>query len=172
MVEREHFAVVLLSTESSVCHTYDTFSLEVQYTPRVFPLISLMRTCFGNGRAQNTPKKRRKPHVLRVCVCVCLNHLLTGKAGAQLDDAVSKLKTQGEAGETIAQVQKTVKDLSSQATKLSSEYDLPAKAKQALGVAGELADTAIDKGIELEKEYKVTDKVKDAVKKSIDSAQK
>lgn len=69
-------------------------------------------------------------------------------------------------------MEKTVKDLSSQATKLSSDYDLPAKAKQALGVAGELADTAIVKGIELEKEYKVTDKVKDAVKKSIDSTQK
>lgn len=63
-----------------------------------------------------------------------------------------------------------MKDLTSQATKLSSEYDLPAKAKQALGVAGELADTAIVKGIELEKEYKVTEKVKDAVKKSIDGA--
>lgn len=40
---------------------------------------------------------------------------------------------------------------------------------QALGVAGELADTAIEKGIELEKEYKVTDKVTEKIKKSIDS---
>lgn len=94
----------------------------------------------------------------------------TGKAGAQLDGAVAKLKTSGESGDTIDKVEKTVKDLTSQATKLSSEYDLPAKAKQALGVAGELADTAIVKGIELEKEYKVTEKVKDAVKKSIDGA--
>ncbi|CAM9883024.1 unnamed protein product [Ectocarpus fasciculatus] len=95
---------------------------------------------------------------------------VTGKAGAQLDKAVTELKTTGEAGDTIEKVEKTVKDLTSQATKLSSEYDLPAKAKQALGVAGELADTAIVKGIELEKEYKVTDKVKDSIKKSIDSA--
>ena len=83
---------------------------------------------------------------------------------------MSKLKTQGDSGDTIDKVEKTVKDLTSQASKLSSEYDLPAKAKQALGVAGELADTAIVKGIELEKEYKVTEKVKDAVKKSIDGA--
>lgn len=83
---------------------------------------------------------------------------------------MSKLKTSGDSGETIEKVEKTVKDLTSQATKLSSEYDLAAKAKQALGVAGELADTAIVKGIELEKEYKVTEKVKDAVKKSIDGA--
>ncbi|CAN0213300.1 unnamed protein product, partial [Ectocarpus sp. 8 AP-2014] len=95
---------------------------------------------------------------------------VTGKAGAQLDKAVTELKSTGEAGDTIDKVEKTVKDLTSQATKLSSEYDLPAKAKQALGVAGELADTAIVKGIELEKEYKVTDKVKDSIKKSIDSA--
>ncbi|CAN0556603.1 unnamed protein product, partial [Ectocarpus sp. 12 AP-2014] len=94
----------------------------------------------------------------------------TGKAGAQLDKAVTELKSNGEAGDTIEKVEKTVKDLTSQATKLSSEYDLPAKAKQALGVAGELADTAIVKGIELEKEYKVTDKVKDSIKKSINSA--
>lgn len=69
----------------------------------------------------------------------------TGKAGQQLDKAVSELKTSGEAGETIEKVEKTVKELTTQATKLSTDYDLPAKAKQALGVAGELADTAIVK---------------------------
>lgn len=42
-------------------------------------------------------------------------------------------------------MEKTVKGITSQASKISSEYDLPAKAKQALGVAGELADTAIVK---------------------------
>lgn len=73
------------------------------------------------------------------------NYVPTGKAGAQLDKAVTELKSTGEAGDTIEKVEKTVKDLTSQATKLSSEYDLPAKAKQALGVAGELADTAIVK---------------------------
>lgn len=58
---------------------------------------------------------------------------------------MSELKSSGEAGETIEKVEKTVKGITSQATKLSTEYDLPAKAKQALGVAGELADTAIVK---------------------------
>ncbi|CAN0176711.1 unnamed protein product, partial [Scytosiphon promiscuus] len=95
---------------------------------------------------------------------------VTGKAGQQLDKAVSELKTSGEAGDAIEKVEKTVKGLTTQATKLSSDYDLPAKAKQALGVAGELADTAIVKGIELEKEYKVTEKVTSSIKKSIDSA--
>lgn len=77
-----------------------------------------------------------------------VNKQPTGKAGAQLDKAVTELKSTGEAGDTIEKVEKTVKDLTSQATKLSSEYDLPAKAKQALGVAGELADTAIVKVLE------------------------
>lgn len=69
----------------------------------------------------------------------------TGKAGQQLNKAVSELKSSGDAGDTIEKVEKTVKDLTSQANKLSADYDLPAKAKQALGVAGELADTAIVK---------------------------
>jgi hypothetical protein len=42
-----------------------------------------------------------------------------------------------------------------QAAKLADEYDLVAKGKQALGVVGEIADTAIIKTVELEKEYKV-----------------
>lgn len=58
---------------------------------------------------------------------------------------MTELKSSGDGGETVEKVEKTVKGLTSQATKLSSEYDLPAKAKQALGVAGELADTAIVK---------------------------
>ncbi|CAN0349201.1 unnamed protein product [Ascophyllum nodosum] len=92
---------------------------------------------------------------------------VTGKAGASLDDAVAKLKERGEAGETIGKMEKTMKDITSQASKLSRDYGLPAKAKQVLGAAGELADTAIDKGIELEKEFKVTEKVKEAVQKSV-----
>lgn len=42
-----------------------------------------------------------------------------------------------------------------QAAQLAEEYDLLAKGKQALGVVGEVADTAIAKTVELEKEYKV-----------------
>lgn len=99
----------------------------------------------------------------------CLRYPWAGKAATSLDGAVSKLKESSDSGETIEKVEQTLKDITSQAGKLSTEYDIPAKAKQALGVAGELADTAIEKGIELEKEYKVTEKVTDAVKKSIDS---
>jgi hypothetical protein len=49
--------------------------------------------------------------------------------------------------------------LITQAKQLASEYDLAAKTKQALGVVGELADTAIVKTVELEKEYDVVAKV-------------
>lgn len=93
----------------------------------------------------------------------------TGKAGEKLGDAFSKLNKEGDS-DTLTTVSKTFKDVSSQASKLATDYDLGAKVKQALGVAGELADAAIGKGIELDKEYKVTDKVKDQVKKTIDSA--
>ena len=47
-----------------------------------------------------------------------------------------------------------------QAQQLANENDIAAKAKQALGVVGELADSAIIKTVELEKEYKVVDKVR------------
>lgn len=95
---------------------------------------------------------------------------VTGKAATSLDTAVDKLKDSSGSTEAIDKAKQTIKDISSQAGKLSTEYDIPAKAKQALGVAGELADTAIVKGVELEKEYKLTEKVTDSIKKSIDSA--
>lgn len=52
-------------------------------------------------------------------------------------------------------MEKTVKGVTTQVTKLSSDYDLPAKAKQALGVAGELADTAIVKVREMIRKSKI-----------------
>ncbi|CAM9680606.1 unnamed protein product [Discosporangium mesarthrocarpum] len=95
---------------------------------------------------------------------------VAGKAGASLEDAVSKIKESDDT-ETVTKVQDTLSNLTKQATKLSEEYDLAAKAKQALGVAGELTDTAIEKSLELEKEYSITSKVKEAAQKAIDGAQ-
>lgn len=53
-----------------------------------------------------------------------------GKATSSLDSAVDKLKESSGSGETIDKAKSTIKDLTSQAGKLSAEYDLPAKAKQ------------------------------------------
>ncbi|CAM9205762.1 unnamed protein product, partial [Choristocarpus tenellus] len=95
---------------------------------------------------------------------------VAGKAGDSLDNVVSKIKASDDS-DTVSKVTDTLTDLKSKVVEISDEYDLVAKAKQALGVAGELADTAIDKSLELEKEYSVTEKVKEKVQKAIDGAQ-
>ncbi|KAG5177124.1 hypothetical protein JKP88DRAFT_249037 [Tribonema minus] len=93
---------------------------------------------------------------------------VTGAAASTLGGAVSKLKESDETN-ALEKVEGTVKEVTSKAAKLADEYDLLAKGKQALGVVGEIADTAIVKTVELEKEYKVVDKVADSVKKAVQS---
>ena len=83
---------------------------------------------------------------------------LTDKAGAQLKDQLNKLKA-GSSGETIAKVEDALSKATSKFNELDKEYDLVEKGKQALGYAGDLSAKAIDKGIELNAEYKLTDQV-------------
>ena len=83
---------------------------------------------------------------------------LTDKAGAQLKDQLNKLKA-GSSGETIAKVEDALGKATSKFAELDKEYDLVEKGKQALGYAGDLSAKAIDKGIELNAEYKLTDQV-------------
>ena len=83
---------------------------------------------------------------------------LTDKAGSQLKDQLNKLKA-GSSGETIAKVEDALGKATSKFAELDKEYDLVEKGKQALGYAGDLSAKAIDKGIELNAEYKLTDQV-------------
>ena len=83
---------------------------------------------------------------------------LTDKAGAQLKDQLNKLKA-GSSGETIAKVEDALSKATSKFNELDKEYDLVEKGKQALGYAGDLSAKAIDKGLELNAEYKLTDQV-------------
>lgn len=92
---------------------------------------------------------------------------VTGQAGKSVQGYVGKLKESDES-KSLERVGESIKVVTDSAKKLADEYDIVAKGKQALGVVGELADTAIIKTAELEKEYKVVDtvgaKLKDAVK--------
>ncbi|CAM9487633.1 unnamed protein product, partial [Phaeothamnion confervicola] len=81
-------------------------------------------------------------------------YAVADKATGAFAEAVDKLKSTDDS-KTIEKVEQTLLEATRKAAALSSEYDLVAKGKQALGVVGELADTAIDKTVELEKEYKV-----------------
>jgi hypothetical protein len=94
---------------------------------------------------------------------------VTDKAAAALGEAVSKIK-EGDETQNLAKVEEVLRETKAKATKLAADYDLVAKGKQALGVVGELTDTAIEKTVELEKEYKVVDKVKESVKSAVDKS--
>ena len=83
---------------------------------------------------------------------------LTDKAGAQRKDQLNKLKA-GSSGETIAKVEDALSKATSKFNELDKEYDLVEKGKQALGYAGDLSAKAIDKGLALNAEYKLTDQV-------------
>jgi len=96
------------------------------------------------------------------------NYDVTGKASSALGDAVSKLKETDDT-KSLEKVEDTLKDATEKAKKLAEEYDLVAKGKQALGVVGELADVAIVRAVELEKEYKVVDTVTEKVKTAVQS---
>ena len=97
-----------------------------------------------------------------LCVACQGGHLETVKllikAGAQLKDQLNKLKA-GSSGETIAKVEDALSKATSKFNELDKEYDLVEKGKQALGYAGDLSAKAIDKGLELNAEYKLTDQV-------------
>ena len=83
---------------------------------------------------------------------------LTGKAGAAVTEQIEKLKA-GESGESVTKLTTTVDSVTSKISELNEEYDLLDKGKQAVGFAGDLSVKAIDKGIELNAEYKLTDQV-------------
>ena len=83
---------------------------------------------------------------------------LSDKAAAALKDQLEKLK-KGDSASTVAKVEDALNTATSKFDELNKEYDLVEKSKQAIGYAGDLSIKAIDKGLELNKEYKITDQV-------------
>ena len=98
---------------------------------------------------------------------------LSDKASAAVKEQLEKLKA-GESGETMTKVEDAVTTVTSKVGELNKEYDLVEKGKQAIGYAGDLSVKAIDKGIELNKEYKITEqvtaKLTEASSKAVDAA--
>eukprot|EP00612_Vaucheria_litorea_P004571 CAMPEP_0171463240 /NCGR_PEP_ID=MMETSP0945-20130129/6980_1 /TAXON_ID=109269 /ORGANISM="Vaucheria litorea, Strain CCMP2940" /LENGTH=208 /DNA_ID=CAMNT_0011989973 /DNA_START=165 /DNA_END=791 /DNA_ORIENTATION=- len=98
-----------------------------------------------------------------------MKYKFTDAASETVNKAVEKIK-QSDDTQSFEKVESTLKDTSSKAKKLTEEYDLLTKGKQVLGTVGELADSAIVKAAELEKEYKVIDKISDKIKKTVASS--
>merc|ERR1719149_260413 len=81
-------------------------------------------------------------------------------------------RQESEVGEVVRGVGKVSLEVYNFLLRLNGKYDLSDKAKQALGFAGDLSIKAIDKGLELNKEYKITDQVKDKVAEAVEKAKK
>mmetsp|Transcript_9953 Transcript_9953/g.30149 ORF Transcript_9953/g.30149 Transcript_9953/m.30149 type:complete len:255 (-) Transcript_9953:113-877(-) len=100
---------------------------------------------------------------------------VSDKAGAAIKEQLEKLKST-ESGSTIGKVETALETATSKFAELDKEYDLVEKSKQAIGYAGDLSVKAIDKGLELNTEYKITDqitaKVTEASSKAVDAAKK
>lgn len=113
--------------------------------------------------------------VINFVLKVNAKYALTDKASDAASGAVASLKEKDSDG-TISKVEGFVGEASSKIGSLNAEYDLVEKGKQALSYAADLSNKAIDKGIELNEEYKITDKVttnvKSALEKGVDAAKK
>mmetsp|Transcript_5936 Transcript_5936/g.15438 ORF Transcript_5936/g.15438 Transcript_5936/m.15438 type:complete len:225 (-) Transcript_5936:319-993(-) len=139
------------------------------------PVLAIIAAMAGNYVAQQETEVGEVARGVGKVTLDVINFLLkvntkydvTGKAGAAASDAVASLKEKDAEG-TISKVEGVLGEASVKVKELTSEYDLVEKGKQALSYASDLSNKAIDKGIELNKEYKLTDKVTDSVKTAVD----
>lgn len=86
-------------------------------------------------------------------------------------NAIAKAKESDSDG-TLTKVTDFVDQATAKISSINQEYDLVEKGKQAVAAAGDLSIKAIDKGIELNAEYKLTDQAIAAAKAAVDKAGK
>ncbi|KAI2505451.1 hypothetical protein MHU86_8974 [Fragilaria crotonensis] len=85
------------------------------------------------------------------------------KAKASLEDSLTKLKAQGSVDPaTIEKVESALATTTSKIAEINDEYDLVGAGTTALGVIGDLVEKAVKKAGELNEEYKLSDKAKEA----------
>ena len=93
------------------------------------------------------------------------------KAKSSLEDALDKVKSQGNVDpDTIAKLETALDSTNKKIAEINDEYDLVGAGSTALGVVGDLVEKAVAKASELEKEYSLTDKAKEALSKAVDKA--
>ena len=88
------------------------------------------------------------------------------------EGAVDKAKQNEESGEAIIALESTLGGLVTTIEQLNEDYDLVGGAGTVLNSVGDLVETGVDKVVELNEEYKLSDRVggivKDAVEKALD----
>lgn len=95
-------------------------------------------------------------------------YTVLGKLSDSLDQQVSSLKSSdGKNAETVGKIEETIKSTSNQISQLAEELDLLEGSKQALGAFGDVLETSIDKAVDANKEYKLTERAGEAAKKAI-----
>ena len=100
-------------------------------------------------------------------------YTVLGKLTDSLDKSLDQLKnSEGESADTIKKIEETVAKTTKQIQQLADELDLVEGGKQALGAVGDVLETSIDKAVDANKEYKLTERASDAAKKAIDKAKK
>lgn len=96
---------------------------------------------------------------------------ILSKAQASLEDSLNKLKSQPSVdAATIEKVESALAATKSKIDDINDEYDLVGAGTTALGVIGDLVEKAIKKAGELNEEYKLSDKAKDALATAIAKA--
>lgn len=92
------------------------------------------------------------------------------KAKASLENALDKLKEKGGNTEAVQKVEKALATTTDKITEINDEYDLVGGGVTALGVVGDLVEKAVKRFGELNEEYALTEKAKDALKGAVDKA--
>jgi len=96
---------------------------------------------------------------------------ILSKAQASLEDSLQKLKAQGGVDPaTIEKVENALSSTKSKITELNDEYDLVGAGTTAFGVVGDLIEKAVKKIGELDEEYKLSDKAKEALSGAVSKA--
>lgn len=92
-------------------------------------------------------------------------YMMLGKITESLDRSLDSLKKSGGSnGESIDKIEKALAQTSKQLQQLAEETDLFEGGKQALGAFGEILETGIDKTVDANREYKLTERAANAAK--------
>lgn len=93
------------------------------------------------------------------------------KAQKSLESALDKLKAQESVDpKAIEQVETALASTKAKITEVNDEYDLVGAGMTALGVVGDLIEKTVKKASELNEEYALTDKAKDALDGAVEKA--
>jgi GTP cyclohydrolase III len=84
-------------------------------------------------------------------------------------DALNKAKVNDDKG-TISKVDETISSVVTKFDDLNKEYDLGTQASKVLSTTATFSNKAIDKAIELNKEYEITNKVGSSISEAASKA--